>query len=95
MLLYNVGVVVQCLIEFQLLHLFSILDFLVLWDAVLVQLLIEIVIVSKLASLIFLTIIGFHLISTESFRSSTHLLSARFFQRRPLHERLHLRKSRA
>ncbi len=37
LLLHYVGIVVQCLVKLQLLHLFSVLYLLVLWNAVLAQ----------------------------------------------------------
>lgn len=48
LLLDYVRVVVECLIKFELLHLFAILYFLVLWDSMLIEFLAEEVVVKEL-----------------------------------------------
>ena len=58
LLLDDIRVVVECLIKLQLLHLLPVLDFLVFRDSILVKLLTEIVVVGKLANLLFFAIIG-------------------------------------
>ncbi len=50
LLLDYVGVVVQCLVKLQLLHLFSVLYLLVLWNAVLAQFLAKDIVIGEGAS---------------------------------------------
>ena len=90
-LLHQVRIVIQCLVEFQLLHLFSILDLLILGNTVLRQLLTEEAVISEVR-------VRFRILSLDGAAGLQGLgawivglqcavLGARALQRRTLNER--------